>query len=46
MVRVFLDKGAYAAPECEIAEEVLKDLLCESPTGETEDIGDLVDFEW
>ena len=38
--------GAYTAPVCETAEECLDALLCQSPTGGTEDYTDDVPFNW
>lgn len=38
--------GAYSAPVCEIAEESLEDLLCQSPGGSTEEFGGDVPFNW
>lgn len=40
-----LVKG-YMAPATEIGEQVLADLLCESPDGYTEEFGDIEDFTW
>ncbi|MBR0028722.1 MAG: hypothetical protein IJP93_02625 [Bacteroidales bacterium] len=38
--------GAYSAPVCEIAEESLEALLCQSPGGSTEEFGGDVPFNW
>lgn len=38
--------GAYNAPECEMSETLIKELLCESPTGSTEEFGTIDDFTW
>lgn len=39
-------RQGYVQPCCEISEDVLKDFLCQSPDGTTENFGDLTDFEW
>ncbi len=36
----------YAAPECNIQGATLEELLCQSPTGTTEDFGQIDDFTW
>ena len=38
--------GAYCAPVCETIEENLRDLLCQSPSGTTEDFTEQESFEW
>ena len=38
--------GAYLTPVCEIAEELIEGLICESPEGTTEDFGAVEDFTW
>ena len=45
MVKLYLTR-AYAAPECETAENGLEAILCESPEGLTEDFGGFEDFTW
>jgi hypothetical protein len=38
--------GAYKAPKCETESAFLEELLCQSPTGTTEDFGQIDDFTW
>ncbi len=38
--------GAYKAPKCETEGALTEELLCQSPSGTTEDFGQLEDFTW
>lgn len=36
----------YVSPRLELCGQVTEDLLCDSPSGYTENIGDVDDFTW